>query len=250
MPDFTRVHRRSPFLVLFVATLVSAGCSSSPTVDASDETVETTEVTASASSEDATNEPAVDEAGAEEAAMGEDEAEEAAMGEDDTDTDDTDTNDTDTNETDTPTTTAGSAIDSADLAAALAAGQDNQFSLPFLYLTVDQSCEGCAETVSLYYVPGPVKASILVLESAFVDGTEVPLTEVDPILQEGDARLVAQLLADADGQGSLEAYSIDPVSGLVTSWTVDGNEVTLRCLQVDTRPIELRSELCRDSLIG
>ena len=239
MPYFTRVHRRSPFLVLFVATLVSAGCSSSPTVDASDETVETTEVTASASSEDATNEPAVDEAGAEEAAMGEDEA--------DTDTNETDT---DTNETDTPTTTAGSAIDSADLAAALAAGQDNRFSLPFLYLTVDQSCEGCAETVSLYYVPGPVKASILVLESAFVDGTEVPLTEVDPILQEGDARLVAQLLADADGQGSLEAYSIDPVSGLVTSWTVDGNEVTLRCLQVDTRPIELRSELCRDSLIG
>ncbi len=246
MPDLNRAHSRSLLLLFCVATLVAAACSSSPTVEASD-VVETTEASDSAG----TDADAVEES--EDADEDEGETEEAAMGEDEAEDSETEPdpgNDADEPEDESPTTTTDSAIGSADLAAALAAGQDIQFSLPFLYLTVDQSCSGCAETVSLYYVPGAVTPSILSLETAFVDGSEVPLTEVDPILQEGDPRLVAELLADADAQGTLDSFSIDPVSGLVTSWVVDGNEITLRCLQVDTRPLELRSEVCRDSLIG
>lgn len=244
MPDFTRAHSRAVFLLLFVATLAAAACSSTPTVEASGSSVETSEAAEAGDGEPAPEDSASIEA--EEAAMGEDDPD--AAGQDDGDQEGTDGNVTDAD--DDGDSQADSGIAAGDLSAALIAGQDIQFSLPFLYLTVDQSCDGCAATASLYYVPGEVEASILTLEAAFVDGSEVPLTEVDPILREGDPRLVAQLLADADEEGSLDAYSIDPVSGLVTSWSVGGDEVTLRCLQVDTRPIELRSELCRDSLIG
>jgi len=249
MPDFTRARSRAVFLLLFVATLAAAACSSTPTVEASGSSVETSEAAESVDGEPASEDSASIEA--EEAAMGEDDPEgndPDAAGQDGGDQGGTDGNGTDAD--DNGDSQADSGIAAGDLSAALIAGQDIQFSLPFLYLTVDQSCDGCAATASLYYVPGEVEASILTLEAAFVDGSEVPLTEVDPILREGDPRLVAQLLADADEEGSLDAYSIDPVSGLVTSWSVGGDEVTLRCLQVDTRPIELRSELCRDSLIG
>lgn len=257
MPDLTRAHPRPMFLLLFFVAFAAAACSSTPTVEASGRIDETTEVTEAGDDEDSSDDSASIED--EEAAMGEDEtagndpdsADEDSTDQDESDQDsaDQDSGDQD-NGDDDGGDTGDTPIASGDLAAALAAGQDIQFSLPFLYLTVDQSCDGCAETVSLYYVPGPIKASILALESAFVDGSEVPLSEVDPILQEGDPRLVAELLAEAETSGSLDSYSIDPISGLVTSWIVDGDEVTLRCLQVDTRPIELRSELCRDSLIG
>ena len=141
-----------------------------------------------------------------------------------------------------------SSIEAPDLAAALAAGQDDALKLPFMYITADQECDGCAETVSLYYVPSEEKASILTLGGAYVDGAEIGLESVAPLLSDGDPRLVAERLAALD-PGDVE-YSIDPVSGLVTSWSVDGATVTLRCLQVDTRPVDLRSEVCRDSLIG
>ena len=266
MQDPMRVHPRPLFLLVFAATLFAAACSSAPSVEVSgDETSEAAE-----SGDDGSTPDDSASIESEEAAMGEDEAagndpdspdqgsggqdssaeESADQASPDEDSSDQASSDADSPDGDSEGATSGSASTSADLAAALAVGQDIQFSLPFLYLTVDQSCDGCAETASLYYVPGPVTAGILALESAFVDGNEVPLTVVDPILREGDPRLVAERLAEAEAAGSLDSYSIDPVSGLVTNWVVDGDEVTLRCLQVDTRPIELRSELCRDSLIG
>lgn len=182
------------------------------------------------------------------------ETESEAMGEDDTDpTGGTTELDAETTDPDSETSggdvAESTSIDDAELAAALEAGQDDALKLPFLYVTAEQDCDGCAETVSLYYIPGPEKASILVLGGAFVDGEQVDANEVDPILAGGDPRLVAEELAAAAASSDV-AYSIDQVSGLVTGWTVDGNTVTLRCLQVDTRPIDLRSEVCRDSLIG
>ncbi len=223
--------------VMFMAAAVAlAACSSNPTVEATD----TTDPDASVvESTDTTN----GDDGSEELLV---ESEESAMGEDDDDTTATTASDDD-NGTDT---TAGPDLGSADLEAALIAGQSEDLKLPFLYITADQNCPGCAATVSLYYVPGPEKASDLVFSSAFVNGAAVELSAVDPTLRDGDPRLVAEQLAVADAAGTLDDFSIDSVSGMVTSWTIDGDTVTLRCLQVDTRPIDLRSEVCRDSLIG
>ncbi len=222
--------------MLFLAAAVAlAACSSNPTVEATDTTGPDTSVVESTDTTDG-------DGGSEELLV---EGEESAMGEDDDDT--TTTTAPDDAGADT---TAGPDLGSADLEAALIAGQAEDLKLPFLYITADQDCQGCAETVSLYYVPGPEKASDLVFSSAFVSGAAVELGAVDSTLSDGDPRLVAERLAEADAAGTLDNFSIDPVSGLVTSWTIDGDTVTLRCLQVDTRPIDLRSEVCRDSLIG
>lgn len=250
MSPFRRVRARAITLTsitvaLLVAVFTISACSSGDEVEASDtsESAVTTETTASGP------EAADDE--------GQIETETEAMGEDDTDrtagttiveggttdgssaADDNGADDQDSEP---------SQIDDAELAAALEAGQSELLGLPFMYVTAEQDCDGCAERVSLYYVPGPVRASVLVLDRAFVDGGEVDLGEVDPTLIE-DPRLVAEQLVAAAASTDV-AYSIDPVSGLITRWTVGGDTVTLRCLQVDTRPIDLRSEVCRDSLIG
>lgn len=178
------------------------------------------------------------------------EAETDAMGEDDTDPPAGSVDEEEPAEVagDPVETDSGVTIDDPALAAAYEAGRSGDLGLPFLYITADQDCDGCAETVSLYYVPSEEKASVLVLAAAYEDGTEIDTAAVDPTLLVRDPRFIAEQLAAA---GATEAdYSIDVVSGLVTSWTIDGNTVTLRCLQVDTRPVDLRSEVCRDSLIG
>ena len=223
-------------LAFMAAAAVLAACSSNPTVEATDTTDPDTSVVESTDTTGADD-------GADELLV---EGENSAMGEDDDGT----TSTTASDDGDATATTAGADLGSADLEAALVAGQSEDLKLPFLYITADQDCDGCAETVSLYYVPGPEKASDLVFDAAFVDGAAVELGAVDSTLRDGDPRLIAERLAAADAAGTLDNYSIDSVSGLVTSWTIDGDTVSLRCLQVDTRPRDLRSEVCRDSLIG
>lgn len=226
--------------------LALAACSSGGGIDAADttETADTAETMASEPEGDgADGDDALIETETE--TMGEDDIDPTGSGDGSTSDDEVDDGESDEQETDDQGVES-SAIDDGELAAALEAGQSDLLGLPFMYVTAEQDCDGCAEAVSLYYVPGPVQASVLVLGGAFVDGDEVDLSEVDPSLVAGDPRLVAEQLAAATDV----AYSIDPVSGLVTGWTIGGDSVTLRCLQVDTRPIELRSEVCRDSLIG
>ena len=232
---------------LFALVLAAAACSGSPEVEAEDASaaIESDDAT---SDDDGTN-TEEDSAESDDVAL---EGETDAMGEDDA-------MDEDGVDTTTPapaddqavdeTTAAGSTVNSAgpaDLAGALEAGTSDRFGLPFMYLTVDQDCDGCAETMSLYYVPGEEKASILMLSGAYIDGVaQSDFSAVDPVLQAGDPRRVAEQLTGTDA-----TYGIDRVSGAITSWTLEGNTVTLRCLQVDTRPVDMRTELCENSLIG
>lgn len=229
-------------VVLFALALAAAACSGSPDVEADDASAEAEDdattgddTTADDAEVDTTDDVAAE---AETDAMGEDDA----MGEEDTD------------ETVTPTeedetdggVTAGSNLSSAELADALAVGTSDSFSLPFMYVTVEQDCDGCAPNMSLYYVPGEEKASILMLETAYIDGVaQSDFSAVDPVLQAGDPRRVAEQLTGTDA-----TFGIDARSGAISSWSLNGNSVTMRCLQVDTRPVDMRTELCENSLIG
>jgi len=138
------------------------------------------------------------------------------------------------------------ALGSTELAAALAASTGDAFSLPFMYLTVEQDCADCADTMSLYYVPSEAKPSILTLAGAFVDGVQQPdFSAVAESLRNGDPRWIAEQLEGADA-----TFGVDPRSGAITTWTLPGESVTIRCLQVDTRPIDMRTELCENSVVG
>lgn len=236
--------KRSPLLaLLFALLLAAAACSGSSEVEVEDasvdaDTSEDSEVEASTDDTVAENEPAVEEDAAE--------TEDAAMGEDDAMVDD-EVDTTAPAEDEAPeSSSATSDFASAELAAAFEAAEGDLFRLPYMYLTVDQDCDGCAETMSLYYVPSEEKASILTLATAYIDGVaQSDFSAVDPSLQAGDPRRIAEQISGTDAD-----YSIDPVSGAITSWTIDGDTVTMRCLQVDTRPVDMRTELCENSVIG
>lgn len=239
-------------IMLFAFLFALASCSGSPDVeeDASAESDDTVASTESAESEVADGDDAADtdtDAEAEADAMGEDDDAMAddAMGEDDAHSTDS-SDESDAGSTDNASNTTTTPLSDAELEAALAAGTSDRFSLPFMYITAEQDCDGCAPNVSLYYVPGPDKASILTLEGAYVDGVlQSDFSAVDPVLQAGDPRRVAEQLS-----GTEATFGIDPVSGAITSWTLEGNSVNLRCLQVDTRPVDMRTELCENSIIG
>lgn len=239
----TRLSNRSQLLaLLFALLLAAAACGGSPDVESQEAPDAEDAEDASTGDDDGESEDASSDA--EDVAVGD---ENDAMGEDDAMVDgDVDT--TEAPDADEPAagSTADPALGSADLDAAFEAGTSDRFSLPFMYLTVDQDCEGCADTMSLYYVPSEAKASILTLSVAYLDGVaQSDFSAVDPSLQAGDPRRIAEQLADTDA-----SFSIDAVSGAITNWTLDGNTVTMRCLQVDTRPVDMRTELCENSLIG
>lgn len=241
----THSSNRSKLLaLLFALVLAAAACGGSPEVESEDAT-DADATTEDSDTSDADEEDADEEnAESDDVAVGEDDD---AMGEDDAMVDgDVDTTEAPDADATTDGAAADSALGSADLASALEAGTSDRFSLPFLYLTVDQDCDGCADTMSLYYVPSEAKASILTLSIAYIDGVaQSDFSAVDPSLQAGDPRRIAEQLANTDG-----TYSIDPVSSAITEWTLGGNTVTMRCLQVDTRPVDMRTELCENSLIG
>ena len=241
---FSRPAKRHQLTaLLFAFVLAAAACSGTSDVEFNETSapVESGEETTDETTDDTTAEE--DDADGEDIAI---EVEDSAMGEDDAMVDD----EIDTTVPDGDEPSNGSSADtdlgSAELTAAFEAATGDRFSLPFMYLTVDQDCDGCAETMSLYYVPSEEKASILTLSIAYVDGVaETDFSAVDPSLQAGDPRRIAEQLSDTDAE-----FRVDPVSGAVTSWTIDGNTVTMRCLQVDTRPVDMRSELCENSVIG
>jgi len=231
------------FALLFALVLAASACSGSSDVEVEDATAGSTDDanTGDANADDAGADEADEDAASDDAAG---DAEDSAMGEDDTMVD----GDVETTvpADDADTGSAVAALGSEELEAALEAATGDRFSLPFMYLTVDQDCNGCAETMSLYYVPSEAKASILTLSVAYIDGVaQSDFSAVDPSLQAGDPRRIAEQLADTDAE-----FGIDSVSGAVTNWTLDGSSVTLRCLQVDTRPVDMRTEVCENSIIG
>lgn len=142
------------------------------------------------------------------------------------------------------------AADADALREAALKGNDIEFVSPYIYLTVEQECAGCAETVSLYYTPDADDISRHAFAKAFVDGSEQGSATVHPTLLGVDPLFVAESLLGFISAGDQVTYSIDPVSGLVTTWTVNGERASIRCLQIDTRPIDMRSELCSGSIVG
>ena len=237
--------------LLFAVVLAAAACSGSSDVEVEDVSAGVDDEAAS-EVEATEDDDATAENDAEGDATGEDDvvSEDGAMGEDDAmvedDVDDVDTTIAGESEQAPGGASANADIESAELAAAFAAAQGDRFGLPYMYVTVDQDCSGCAETMSLYYRPSEGNPSTLTLETAFIDGVaQSDFSAVDPSLQAGDPRQIAELLDGTDAQ-----YGIDPVSGVVASWTIDGDSVTMRCVQVDTRPIDMRTELCENSVIG
>jgi len=138
----------------------------------------------------------------------------------------------------------------AELGAAALAGNELRFASPYFYITVEQDCEGCAGIASLYYVPRDDNPSRHRLAGVYVDSVEQPLHAAASILQTADPLFIAEdLMAEIDG-GATVTYRVDPVSGLVASWSVDGQQASVRCFQVDTRPLSMRDELCSGSLMG
>lgn len=243
--ETNRPSVRFVIAVVLGLMLLGAACSSSSDDAATDDTTagdpassDTTEAT-----DDEPDESASEPDSSETTTAMEEETD--AMGEDSSEQSEATTPSTLADNGATPGTTLP-ALGSGDLAAALEASTGNAFSLPFMYLSVEQDCEGCADSMSLYYVPSEAKPSILTLAGAFIDGVEqADFSQVAPSLQAGDPRWIAEQLDGTDA-----TFGIDARSGAITSWTLDGAAVTIRCLQVDTRPIDMRSELCENSVIG
>lgn len=226
--------------LLLALAFLAAACSSSSDVETEDAFSTADDVIDNGADE---ADASTDTTASEDDAPTEVETETEAMGEDEESM--TEDSTTTTTAAASGTTVVGG-LSSDELNAALAASTGDRFSLPYMYLTVDQDCDGCASTMSLYYVPSVEKPSILTLDAAYVDGVEQPdFSGVDPVLSAGDPRRVAE---DLDGTDA--TFGIDSVSGAIDTWTLDGNTVTIRCLQVDTRPIDMRTELCENSVIG
>ncbi len=162
----------------------------------------------------------------------------------------------DVSERETTTTTieipAGVSDDvAADLGAAAGAGNELRFAGPYIYLTIEQSCDGCAEAASLYFVPRPApNATLHELSAVVVDGVEGTAGQVIPLLQTADPLHLAEDLLAAVSAGDDVTYGVDPASGLVTTWSINGDSARILCLQVDTRPREMRDLACSGSLTG
>lgn len=138
-------------------------------------------------------------------------------------------------------------IGSSDLQAA-ATDNANNYQGPFQYVTFEPICATCEnQTVELYLVPDPGSPARHVVETVWVDGVETTFPGpwlVDPLL-------VASLLLEAEENGQPTDYSIDPATGIIEQWTIGGEGAMLLCLEVDTRPIEMRDDRCgRSNLLS
>ncbi|MFT7601774.1 MAG: hypothetical protein ACI8TP_004736 [Acidimicrobiales bacterium] len=115
------------------------------------------------------------------------------------------------------------------------------YSGPFEYVTVSPICDGCdAAPVEIYLVPDLVDIARHEVEIAWIDGS--PTSETGPWLI--DPLFVAHELLEAEAAGSEVTYAIDAETGLITRWTIDGRGAELLCFEIDTRPIEMRTDRC------
>ncbi len=137
----------------------------------------------------------------------------------------------------------------ADLGAALEVTQDVRFQYPYFYAEVTQSCEGCVPIAQLYFSPDSNNPSRRVLAKVFVNGAEASLTDVAPSLRTSDPIFVPEVLLAAAPTNEI-TYQIDPLTGLATSWTIGSEQVTISCLEGDTRPLDHpRSVACGGTII-
>lgn len=130
-----------------------------------------------------------------------------------------------------------------ELAGAIAAS-DN-FPSPFQYVTLEPICPGCSGSAELYLTPGDVDPTVHETDLVWISGS--PSNDrgepwmIDPLT-------VADTLNDAQRNGSTITYDIDRDTGLIRSWTIDGVGARYECLEVDTRPIDMRTERCASNL--
>ncbi len=122
-----------------------------------------------------------------------------------------------------------------DLAAAKATFEEAAVS-PFAYLRIVPICGGCgAAPIDLQMSPSSGSSGVSHL--------------FDPVLSEqaGSAASaivnpfeIHDVLAQAEDDGRDVQYTLDPLSGLPTRWTIDGVGGEILCFEVDTAPPDLR----------
>lgn len=130
-----------------------------------------------------------------------------------------------------------------ELASAIAAS-DN-FPSPYQYVILEPICPDCSGTAELYLTPGDVDPTVHETEQVWIGGSPSndrgELWMIDPLI-------VADALNEAQRNGSTITYDIDRDTGLIRSWTIDGVGARYECLEVDTRPIDMRTERCASNL--
>lgn len=114
---------------------------------------------------------------------------------------------------------------------------------PYGYATVIPICPDCeTEKVDVYY--------------AFDNESRVPLViwrdgiESDPTgdIWFTDPLAVPTLLLEALANGDEISSVIDPETGLIVQWTVNGRGAILECLELDMAPLESRQKNCGGSV--
>ncbi len=114
---------------------------------------------------------------------------------------------------------------------------------PYGYVTVVPICPECeTEKVDIYY--------------AFDNESRVPLlswrgeVEAEPTddIWFTDPLAVPTLLLEALANGDEITSVIDPDSGLIVQWTVNGRGAILDCLELDMAPLESRQKDCGGSI--
>jgi len=114
---------------------------------------------------------------------------------------------------------------------------------PYGYVTVIPICPECeTEKVDVYY--------------AFDNESRVPLiswrgtVESEPTedLWFTDPLAVPTLLLEALANGDDVVSVIDPDTGLVVQWTINGRGAILECLELDMAPLDLRQKDCGGSV--
>ncbi len=124
-----------------------------------------------------------------------------------------------------------------DLAAAQATF-DNAAVSPFAYLRLVPICNGCGNgPLELQMTPSSNSSGVSHL-------FDPPLSE-----QAGAAASaivnpfeIHDVLAQAEADGKDVQYTLDPLSGLPTRWTIDGVGGEILCFEVDTAPPDLRPD--------
>jgi hypothetical protein len=132
---------------------------------------------------------------------------------------------------------------SLDLAVAME--RSNSFPSPYQYVVLAPVCPGCSGTAELYLVPSTDVPTAHVVDRVWIDGSQSSergaVWMVDPLT-------VPALLLEALRAGRQVVYEIDQGTGLVRSWTIDGSGANYQCLEVDTRPIDMRASRCEANL--
>ena len=112
---------------------------------------------------------------------------------------------------------------------------------PFQYVTLEPVCTTCdGQVVELYLVPDPAEVARHQVEKVWMDGVEITTSGVWAL----DPLFVAHELLSAEAAGAAIEWTIDGPTGLVREWSIGGEGAQLVCIEVDTRPIDLRDERC------